>query len=169
MNIDENLKMGDNCRKFRDGPTKLQISQLLSILIIIIIISIFKEDNVFCMIARLPYGPPVNTNIDYYWTFFRLLLFCECCIVSCAIFVKRKVSACLIILSTKQCSHWYHFNVFGMVRPGFKQTTIRSRSGCSTSEPRAPVLEYYSWYQINAKTYYFYLMVRQEKYLLENS
>ena len=43
--------------------------------IIIIIISIFKEDNVLSMIASLPYGPP--WNIDYYRTFFRLLLFCE--------------------------------------------------------------------------------------------
>ena len=37
---------------------------------IIIIISIFKEDNVFSMIANPPYGPPVNTYIDYYRTFF---------------------------------------------------------------------------------------------------
>ena len=40
------------------------------IIIIIIIISIFKEDNVFSIIAILPYGPPVNTDIDYYQTFF---------------------------------------------------------------------------------------------------
>ena len=39
-------------------------------IIIIIIISIFKEDNVFSMIARLSYGPPVNTDIGYYRTFF---------------------------------------------------------------------------------------------------
>ena len=32
MNIDEILKMGDNCRKFRGVPTKLHISQLLSII-----------------------------------------------------------------------------------------------------------------------------------------
>ena len=79
-------------------------------MMIIIIISLFKEDNVFSMIASLPYGPPVNTDIDYYRTFFTLLSFCECCIVSCAIFVRRReASACLIILSTKQGSHWYHF------------------------------------------------------------
>ena len=35
----------------------------------IIIISIFKEDNVFSITASLPYGPPVNTDIDYYQTF----------------------------------------------------------------------------------------------------
>ena len=40
------------------------------IIIIIIIISIFKEDNVFSITASLPYGPPVNTDIDYYRTFF---------------------------------------------------------------------------------------------------
>ena len=39
--------------------------------ILIIIISIFKEDNVFSIIASLPYGPPMNTDIDYYQTFFR--------------------------------------------------------------------------------------------------
>ena len=39
---------------------------------IIIIISIFKEDNVFSIIASLPYGPPMNTDIDYYQTFFFL-------------------------------------------------------------------------------------------------
>ena len=45
------------------------------IIIIIIIISIFKEDNVFSITASLPYGPPVNTDIDYYRTFFFGLLF----------------------------------------------------------------------------------------------
>ena len=38
------------------------------IIIIIIIISIFKEDNVCSIIASLPYGPPMNTDIDYYRT-----------------------------------------------------------------------------------------------------
>ena len=42
---------------------------------IIIIISIFKEDNVFSIIASLPYGPPVNTDIDYYRTFFGLFIY----------------------------------------------------------------------------------------------
>ena len=78
--------------------------------IIIIIISIFKEDNVFSIIASLPYGPPMNTDIDYYQTFFRTFIFCKCCNVSCAIFVRRReASACLIMLSTKQGSHWNHF------------------------------------------------------------
>ena len=30
---------------------------------------LFKEDNVLSMTAILPYGPPVNTDIDYYQTF----------------------------------------------------------------------------------------------------
>ena len=42
-------------------------------MIIIIIISIFKEDKVFSIIASLPYGPPVNTDIDYY----RIVYFCS--------------------------------------------------------------------------------------------
>ena len=40
--------------------------------IIIKIISIFKEDNVFSMIASLPYDHPVNTDIDDYRTFYFL-------------------------------------------------------------------------------------------------
>ena len=43
------------------------------IIIIVIIISIFIEDNVFSTTASLPYGPLVNTDIDYFRTF--LLLF----------------------------------------------------------------------------------------------
>ena len=46
-----------------------------------ITLSILKEDNVFSMTANLPYGPPVNTDIDYYQTFFP---FCKCFDVSCA-------------------------------------------------------------------------------------
>ena len=56
-------------------------------MIIIIIISIFKEDNVFSITASLPYGPPVNTAIDYYQTFFGLVYFCKCCEVNCVIFL----------------------------------------------------------------------------------
>ena len=37
---------------------------------IIRILSIFKEDNVFNMTANLPYGPPMNTDKDYYRTIF---------------------------------------------------------------------------------------------------
>ena len=83
----------------------------LMTIIIIIIISIFKEDNVFSITASLPYGPPVNTDIVYYLTFFGLVyFFCKCCEVSCVIFVRRReASAYLIMLSTKQGSHWYHF------------------------------------------------------------
>ena len=46
-------------------------------MIIMIIISIFKEDNVFSigLTASLPYGPPVNTDIDYYRTFSDLFIF----------------------------------------------------------------------------------------------
>ena len=51
-------------------------------MIIIIIISIFTEDNVFSMIASLPYVPPVNTDIDYYQTLFFIF-------VSVAILIVR--------------------------------------------------------------------------------
>ena len=30
-------------------------------------ISLFEEDNVFSMTANLPYGPPVNTDIDFFF------------------------------------------------------------------------------------------------------
>ena len=36
----------------------------LQAIITAVIISIFKEDNVFSMNANLPYGPPLNTGID---------------------------------------------------------------------------------------------------------
>ena len=106
-------------------------------IMIIIIISIFKEDNVFSIAASLPYGLPVNTDIDYYRTFFSdLFIFASVARLVCDIFVRRReASACLIILSTKQGSHWYHFNAFGMAWPGIEPTTSRSRSGCSTTEP----------------------------------
>ena len=59
---------------------------IIIMIIIIIIISIFKEDNVFSITASLQYRPPVNTDIDYYRTFFGLVNFCKCYDVSCAIF-----------------------------------------------------------------------------------
>ena len=45
----------------------------------------FKEDKVFSIIANLPYGPPMNTDIDYYQTFFSDFLF----FVSVAMIVVR--------------------------------------------------------------------------------
>ena len=73
---------------------------IILLLIILIIISIFKEDNVFSITASLPYGPPVNTGIDYYRAFSDLFYFCKCCEVSCAICVwRREASACLIMQS----------------------------------------------------------------------
>ena len=59
------------------------------IIMIIIIIFIYKEDNLLSMIATLPYGPPVNTDIDYYQTFFGIFHFWKCCNFSYAIFVRR--------------------------------------------------------------------------------
>ena len=83
---------------------------IIIIILIIIMISISKEDNVFSIIASLPYGPLVNTDIDYYQTFSDFFYVCKCCNYCCAIFVRRReASACLIMLSTKQGSHWYHF------------------------------------------------------------
>ena len=57
---------------------------IIIIIIIITIISIFKDDKVFGIIASLPYGPPVNTYIDYYQTFSDFFLF-----VSVAMLVVR--------------------------------------------------------------------------------
>ena len=62
----------------------MSVNLLLTDVIIIIIISIFKEDNVFSIIASLPYGPPVNPDIDYYRTFSDFFMF-----VSVAMLVVR--------------------------------------------------------------------------------
>ena len=55
----------------------------------------------------------------------------------CMVCERREANACLIMLSAKQGSHWYHFyNVFGMTRPGIDPTpilTYRTRSGRSTT------------------------------------
>ena len=53
---------------------------------------------------------------------------------------RREANACLIMLSTKQGSQWFHLNAFGMAQPGLEPTTSRSRSGCSTTEPAGPDL-----------------------------
>ena len=60
----------------------------------LIIISIFKEDNVFSITAILPYGPPVNTDIDYYRPFFSDL-FIFAVLRGCAILCWEKRSQCL--------------------------------------------------------------------------
>ena len=40
------------------------------LIIIIITICILQENNTFSMNASLPYSPPLNTDFDYYQTFF---------------------------------------------------------------------------------------------------
>ena len=72
----ENVLLTDVCQWQKVGK--------FADVIIIIIISIFKEDNVFSIIASLPYGPPVNTDIDYYRTFSDFFMF-----VSVAMLVVR--------------------------------------------------------------------------------
>ena len=66
-------------RRFFDRARmkKIQLKVKVLIIIIIIIISIFKEDNVLSITASLPCGPPVNTDIDYYRTFFRTCFFLQ--------------------------------------------------------------------------------------------
>ena len=51
------------------------LKALIIIITIIIIISILKEDYVFSMTANLPYGPLMNTDIDYHRTFFLFSVF----------------------------------------------------------------------------------------------
>ena len=55
-------------------------------IMIIIINSIFKENNVFSMTVNPPYGSPVNTDFDYCRTFTGLLF------VSFAMSQKRFMS-----------------------------------------------------------------------------
>ena len=45
----------------------------LRLVFIIIIISMFIEDSAFSTTASLPYGPLVNTDIDYFRTFFVII------------------------------------------------------------------------------------------------
>ena len=63
---------------------KIAMRVFRTLIIIIITISIFKEDYVFSIIASLPYGPPVNTDIDYNQTFSDFFMF-----VSVAMLVVR--------------------------------------------------------------------------------
>ena len=51
------------------------------IIIMIIIISIFKEDNISSMTANLPYSPPMNTDNDYYRPFFSDLFISDAMLV----------------------------------------------------------------------------------------
>ena len=61
----------------------------------VIIISICKEDNVFSIIASLPYGPPMNTDIDYYRTllFFGLFVSVAMIVVRCLLGERKPVLA----------------------------------------------------------------------------
>ena len=40
-----------------------------------IIISVFQEDNISGLTTSLPYGPPMNTDIDYYQTFILFVIY----------------------------------------------------------------------------------------------
>ena len=70
-----NSKYSENVLLQTFVNSKKSVNLLLTDVIIIIIISIFKEDNVFSIIASLPYGPPVNTDIDYYRYFSDFFMF----------------------------------------------------------------------------------------------
>ena len=101
-------------------------------------ISILKEDNVLSMTAKHPYGPPMNTDIDYYRTFWTKSV---CCDISCAAVARRRdTNTCLIMLSTKKGSNCLHINAFGMAQPEFEPTTSRFFSGCSNPQPPGQVL-----------------------------
>ena len=72
--------------------------------------------NIFSTIANRPYSPPVNTDIDYYWTFFVIVqnfsyfFFGRHAFSDAVLFEGRKeASACLIMLRAKQGGHWYYF------------------------------------------------------------
>ena len=61
------------------------------------------------MTANLPCGPPMNTGDDYYWLIFSDLFLSDAMLVERYTCMLGEASACLIMLSTKQGSHWYHF------------------------------------------------------------
>ena len=60
-----------------------------TLIIIIIIISIFKEDNIFSMTANLPFSPLMNTDNDYY----RTILFGLICRLRCMLGEEKPVLA----------------------------------------------------------------------------
>ena len=53
-------------------------------------ISIFKEDNIFSITASLPYGPSVNTDIDYYQTISGLFILASVARLVVGYFVRRE-------------------------------------------------------------------------------
>ena len=60
-----------------------------TVIIIMIIISMFKEDNVFSMNVNLPYGPSMNIDNDYYRTFLSDFFVSDAILISCPIIVRR--------------------------------------------------------------------------------
>ena len=75
-------------------------------------------------IRRVPGNQVLGVSCFFFVSF--------CAMLVVLVVSERRASACLIMLSAKQGSHWYHFNAFGMATPGIEPTTSRSRSGRST-------------------------------------
>ena len=71
---------------------------------------------------------PGEPSAGGYFILFSFFLFSFCAMLVVLVVSERRACACLIMLSAKQGSHWYHFNAFGMARPGIEPTASRSRS-----------------------------------------
>ena len=82
----------------------------------------------------------MNTENDHYQTIFLDLFLSDAMLVTSAIYVRRReASVCLIMLSTKQASHWYHYNAFGMARPSIEPTTLDPKADALSLELPRPV------------------------------
>ena len=57
----------------------------------------------------------------------------------CCYIFRREASACLIMLSAIQDSHWCHFNVFGNTRPRIEPTIFPSEADTLTLSLSGPV------------------------------
>ena len=88
--------------------------------------------NIYLPILLNPRRGRVHRNQVLGVSFLLFFFVSFCAMLLVLVVIERTVSACLIILSGKQGSHWYHFNAFGMARPGIEPTTSRSRSGRTT-------------------------------------
>ena len=53
---------------------------------------------------------------------------------------EEKPVLALLMLSAKQGSHWYHFNVFGMTRPGLEPAPPASEANALAITLSGPVV-----------------------------
>ena len=76
---------------------------------------------------------PRNQVLGVSWVF-SFVIYCAMLIVVLVV-SERRASACLMMLSAKQGSHWYHFNAFGMALDGVSPSVFRCTSTLMETGP----------------------------------